>query len=55
MIKWVCHPDLIFEPGKGSNPWAKSIPNNPNAGIKIRIPKPADLLRLNGLKVVKLS
>ena len=54
-MKWVCQPDFVFVPGNGSNPCAKSIPNKPKAGINIRIPTPADLFRLNGLKVLKLS
>jgi len=29
---------------------SKSIPNNPNAGNKIRSPTPADLFNSNGLK-----
>ena len=31
------------------------MPNKPKAGIKIRIPRPAERLILNGLKSLKVS
>jgi hypothetical protein len=37
-----------------SNPWAKSIPSSPNAGINILIPIPADRFDSKGLKFLKL-
>ena len=36
-----------------SSPYPKSIPNSPNAGIKILKPRPSDLLELNGLNSLK--
>jgi len=45
---------FYISPGRGSKPWAKSIPKRPNAGIKIRIPKPADLFRFKRIKVSKI-
>ena len=49
MIKCVCHPLFTVSPGIASKPWAKSIPNNPNAGINTRNPTPAERCSVNGL------
>ena len=48
-MKWVSHPLGVVRPGNASKPLAKSIPNNPNAGIKTRNPTPADLFKEKGL------
>ena len=52
MVKWNCDPLIgpLLPNGTGSNPYAQFKPINPNAGIKILAPKPADLYILNGLK-----
>ena len=49
MMKCVCHPEISLDPGMVSNPYPKSTPSNPNAGMKTLIPPPADLFKLKGL------
>ena len=56
MTKWVSHPlGLKSASFVLSNPYAKSIPRRPNAGIKILKPNPIDLFELKGLNSLKLS
>ena len=55
MIKCVSQPlALSLLRFELSNPYPKSIPSNPKAGIKIRTPIPAERLELKGLKSLKL-
>ena len=49
MIKWVSHPLGLDCPGNASNPYPKSIPNNPKAGINTLNPAPAERLKEKGL------
>ena len=49
MIKCVCHPEIILDPGIVSNPYPKSTPSKPKAGINTLIPPPADLFNSKGL------
>ena len=55
MMKWVCHPLFWVSPGSASNPWAKSIPNKPKAGINTLKPNPAERFKANGLYPLKES
>jgi hypothetical protein len=48
-MKWVSHPLGAVCPGNASKPLAKSIPNNPKAGMKTLNPTPAERFNEKGL------
>ena len=55
MMKCVSQPLGVVEFGLVlSKPYPKSIPNNPNAGIKIRTPAPVERFELKGSNSLKL-
>ena len=55
MIKWVSQPFALDCPGRVSNPFPKSMPNSPNAGINTRNPNPAERFKSKGLYPLKFS
>jgi hypothetical protein len=55
MTKWVSHPFGVVRLELAlSNPYPKSIPRSPKAGIKMRTPAPAERFELKGLNSLKL-